>query len=152
MLSAKSVVTFALVYGLAFTVAGLGGFVPGLNQMHAPQHDPNLHVEGPGHGSLLGLFHVNVLHNLIHLAFGIWGIVAWRGGFGASRLYARAVAVIYALFVVMGLVPVLNYVFGLVPIHGHDVWLHLLLAAPAAYFGFAGRRPDPHVVTTTPAA
>lgn len=147
MITSHAVRTFALVFGVAFALAGLSGFVPGVNQMHAGD-DPNLHVHGPGTGHLLGLFHVNVLHNLIHLAFGIWGVVAWRGGFGPSRLYARGVAIIYALFVVMGLVPVLNYVFGLVPIHGNDVWLHALLALPAAFFGFAAvrDRSDGHVV------
>ena len=57
--------------------------------------------------------------------------------FDASRVYARSVAVIYGLLAIMGLIPGLNTVFGLVPIHGHDVWLHLLIAAPAAYFGWA---------------
>ncbi|HEY0008023.1 MAG TPA: DUF4383 domain-containing protein [Tepidisphaeraceae bacterium] len=135
MLSAKSVVLFALLYGVVFTLVGIGGFVPGMNQMHGDH--PDLHVEGPGHGYLLGLFHVNVLHNLVHLAFGLWGLAAWRGGFRPSRVYARGVAIIYALFVVMGLIPGLNTVFGLVPLHGNDVWLHALLALPAAIFGFA---------------
>lgn len=36
----------------------------------------------------------------------------------------------------MGLPPVLNTVFGLIPIFGHDVWLHALTALIAAYFGF----------------
>ena len=71
----------------------------------------------------------------MHLVFGIWGIVAYRS-FGAARLYARSVAVIYAVLVVMGLIPVLNTTFGLIPIYGHDVWLHALLALVAAYFGF----------------
>jgi hypothetical protein len=46
------------------------------------------------------------------------------------------VAIIYAVLVVMGLVPALNTTFGLIPIHGNDVWLHALLAVIAAYFGF----------------
>lgn len=147
MITTKSVVLFALVYGIAFTLAGLGGFVPGLNQMHG-EHS-GLAIEGPGHGYLLGLFHVNVLHNLIHLAFGIWGLVAWRGGYGPSRMYAKSVAVIYGLFVIMGLIPVLNTVFGLVPIHGNDVWLHALLAGVAAFFGFARVTDDPSSTTAT---
>ena len=62
--------------------------------------------------------------------------------FGRSGASAgRAVAVIYALLAVMGLIPGLNTTFGLVPIYGHDVWLHALLAIVAAYFGFAAA-PD----------
>jgi hypothetical protein len=146
MVTTKSVVLFALVYGIAFTLVAVAGFVPGLNQMHGDH--PGLAVEGPGHGYLLGLFHVNVLHNLIHLVFGVWALIAWRGGYGPSRTYAKAVAVIYGLFTIMGLIPVLNTVFGLVPIHGHDVWLHALLAGVAAVFGFARVNDYPSSTTT----
>lgn len=129
--------TFALVYGLVFTLVGLLGFVPGL--VSPPVGHPDLAIDGM-HGRLLGLFPVNWLHNLIHLAFGIWGLAASRG-WGASRAYARSVAVIYAVLAVMGLIPGLNTTFGLVPIHGNDIWLHALLAAGAAYFGWFVRAP-----------
>ena len=39
----------------------------------------------------------------------------------------------------MGLIPVLNMTFGLIPLYGHDVWLHAGIAAMAAYFGFGQR-------------
>lgn len=134
MLTSRAVVVFALIYGIAFLAAGVSGFVPGLTHMHGDE--PALAVEGPGHGNLLGLFHVNVLHNLVHVAFGIWGLIAWRGGYDASRLYARGVAIIYGVFVIFGLIPGLDTLFGLVPLHGNDVWLHLVLAIGAAVFGF----------------
>lgn len=124
---------FALVLGILFLVVGIAAFIPGLT---TEPHDHNLAVTGPGHGYLLGMFHVNVLHNLVHLLFGIWGVIAYRS-FDASRLYARVVAISYAVLAVMGLLPGLNTMFGLVPIHGNDVWLHLLIAIPAAYFGWA---------------
>jgi hypothetical protein len=136
-----SVRYFALVLGIIFLLVGVLGFVPGLT-VERESHD--LTVGGPGHGYLLGLFHVNLLHNLVHVAFGVWGILAY-GSFAASRLYARAVAIIYAVLGVMGLIPGLGTVFGLIPIHGHDVWLHLVIAAAAAYFGWATAP-----VTTTP--
>jgi hypothetical protein len=84
---------------------------------------------------------VNLLHTLVHLAFGIWGLVAARN-WDSAKTYAKAVAIIYALFVVMGLVPGLDTTFGFVPLHGNDVWLHLVLALPAAYFGFMHRDTD----------
>ena len=126
---------FALIMGIVFLLVGVLGFVPGINQMHTGDH-PDLTVEGPGHGNLLGLFHVNVLHNLVHILFGIMGIAMSRR-YDVARLYARIVAVSYALLVIMGLLPPpFRYTFGFVPIEGHDVWLHLLIAAAAAYFGF----------------
>jgi hypothetical protein len=124
---------FALVLGIAFLLVGVMAFIPGL----VTENGHDLHVKGPGTGYLLGLFHVNILHNAIHLLFGVWGIVAWRS-FDASRMYARVVAIAYGVFAVLGILPApMNTVFGLVPIHGHDVWLHAVIAIAAAYFGWA---------------
>jgi hypothetical protein len=125
---------FALIIGAIFTVAGIAGFIPGLNQMHYSATEHGLMVE-TAYGYLFGLFPVNVLHNLVHLGIGIWGLVASRDTL-PSRAFSRSLAIIYGLFAVMGLIPGLNNVFGLVPLWGHDIWLHALTAIPAAYFGW----------------
>jgi hypothetical protein len=124
---------YALVMGIVFLVIGVLGFVPGL--VSHPEGLPPLAVE-TGHGLLLGLFAVNVLHNLVHLAFGLCGVVVWRS-FVASRIYARATTAVYAVLLVMGLVPGLHTLFGLVPLHGADVWLHAAIAVVSAYFAYA---------------
>lgn len=124
--------TFALVLGLVFLAVGILGFVPRLVVM--PVEQPALQVE-MAHGMLFGLFPVNAVHNLVHLAFGIWGVVVWRD-FAASRVYARSVTVIYAALAVLGLIPAANTLFGLVPLYGHDIWLHAVIAVASAYFGF----------------
>lgn len=144
---ARYVRYFALAYGIVFLLVGAAGFVPGL--VTHPAQDPNLAVEA-GFGRLLNLFPVNMLHNLVHIVFGIWGLAAYRSLSGA-RVYARSVAVIYAVLAVMGLIPMLNTTFGLIPLYGHDVWLHILLAAVAAYFGWATVRTDEPATTTTAA-
>jgi hypothetical protein len=135
--------TFALIMGIAFLAVGILGFVPQLVTMPADQ--PPLRVE-MSHGLLFGLFPVNAVHNLVHLVFGVWGVVVWRD-FAASRVYSRSVAVIYAVLAVLGLIPAANTLFGLVPLHGHDIWLHAVIAAASAYFGFmpvaAVERPGP---------
>lgn len=125
---------FALAFGLVFLVVGIAGFVPALMTPYSPA-DPNLALSTSS-GYLFGLFPVNVLHNLVHIAFGIWGIAAWRS-FTSARMYGKSVAVIYAVLAVMGMIPLLRSTFGLIPLHGHDIWLHIALAAVAAYFGFA---------------
>jgi hypothetical protein len=128
----------ALVFGIVFLAVGILGFIPGANQMHhGDPHAENLSVGGPGHGNLLGLFHVNVLHNGVHLLFGVMGLAMART-LGAARSYFRIVGVAYLLLAVMGLVSAANMhnTFGLVPIHGNDVWLHALLGAAGIYFGF----------------
>jgi hypothetical protein len=129
---------FALLLGMGFGLVGIAGFVPGMNHS-VPLSAPPL-VVSQGYGLVLGLFPVNVLHNLVHLLFGVLGVVAYLGAL-ASVTYARVVAVAYALLAVMGLVPGLNTTFGLVPIYGADVALHAVIAAAAAYFGFAARMP-----------
>src|SRR3954451_3930994 len=136
--------TFALVYGLAVLAFGVLGFVPGVTAMS--DGDPNLYVIGPGHGHLLHTFHVNVLHNAAHLLFGVLGLTCAATA-PAARSYARLVAVTYALLTVMGLIPAwgTDFTFGLAPLHGHDVWLHAILAVIAAYFAFL--HPKPHEPT-----
>jgi hypothetical protein len=125
---------YAYVSGALFVLIGILGFFPGVTIVpHV--HDPNLIVE-TGYGRLLGLFPVNVLHNLVHLALGAWALFSATDA-TAARGYCRGSAVIYAVLAVMGLFPGMNTVFGLVPIHSHDVWLHAGIAAAAAYFGWA---------------
>ena len=126
-----SVRSFAMVFGVVFLLAGLAGFVPGLSPTHV---HPGM-VVASGSRLAMGLFPVNVLHDLVHLAFGVWGLLAARSALG-SLAYARSVAIIYALLAVLGLIPLTDTTFGLVPIYGNDIWLHAALAVVAAYFGF----------------
>ena len=125
--------SFALVFGIVFLLAGASGFIPGM--LHpVPANAPPLTVV-TGYGLVVGLLPVNVLHNLVHVLFGILGVVAY-GGLFAPRMYAQIVAVAYGLLVILGLLPATNTLFGLIPIYGNDVWLHLVLGVVAAYFGF----------------
>ena len=127
---------FALIFGVVFGLVGIAGFVPPLVTAVHGQHPP-LAVE-TGYGLLLGLFPVNLLHNLVHLLFGLWGLIGSRS-IAASKFYARSVAVIYAVLSIAGLLPGFDTLFGLTPLFGHDVWLHALLALVAAYFGWLHR-------------
>jgi len=124
---------FALVWGILFLVIFASGVAPGMLQTPAAG-DPDMAMDAM-YGRALGLFPVNLLHDGVHLIFGIWGIIAYRS-FDAAKTFARSTAVIYAVFALMGLVPGMKTTFGLVPLFSHDVWLHVVLAAGAAYFGF----------------
>ena len=120
----------AMAIGVVYALIGIAGFfVTGFDDFFGHTGD-----------ELLG-FELNGLHNVVHLAFGVWGLAAYRT-LSAARWYARSVAVIYAIFAIMGLIPLLNTTFGLIPLYGHDVWLHVLLAVVAAYFGWTSVRPD----------
>jgi hypothetical protein len=128
--------TFALIFGIVFLIVGAGGFIPGLNMMDHSGHPADADVTVRSFfGYELGLFPVNVLHNIVHLLFGVWGLLAYKS-LSASKGYAKGVAIIYAVLMVMGFIPGLNTTFGLIPLYGNDIWLHALLAGVAAYFGF----------------
>jgi hypothetical protein len=127
--------TFALVFGIVFLAVGALGFVPSM--VHSPMGGHTVSMN-QGYGDLLGLFPVNMLHNIVHILFGLWGVLAYKSLAG-SKNYARGVAIIYALLTVMGLVPALDTTFGFIPIYGNDVWLHAVLALVAAYFGWVHR-------------
>jgi hypothetical protein len=120
----------ALVFGVAFLLVGVAGLlVTGGTSMDADMETA---------GRLFGLFPVNLLHNVVHLAFGAWGLAASRSH-DASRSYGRIAAVAYGALVLLAFVsPTL---FGLVPIGGHDIWLHALLALGLAWVGFMAAEP-----------
>ena len=117
----------AMVFGIVFLLIGILGLLqPGGRQMGA---DPAPHI-------LLGLFPVNLLHNLVHLLFGIWGIAASRS-FAGARSYAQIGGVIYIVLAVLGFIAPTT--FGLIPIGGNDIWLHAVLGIALAYFGFTAK-------------
>ena len=118
---------------MVYFAAGLLGLVPEALLL-APPDAPQVHVT-LFNGYLLGLFPVNILHSAVHLAVGVWGILAGRS-LMSPTLYARSIAIGFSALAVMGLVPELNTVCGLLPLEGHDVWLHGGTAAIAAYAGW----------------
>ena len=123
---------FALVVGLVFLALGVCGFVPALVVAPTDYLPPGL---AAGSGLLFGLFQVNALRDLLHLFFGVWGVVVWRVT-AASRAYARAVAIVFSALTLIGVLPGLAGLLSALPVEGHDVWLDALLAAVASAVGF----------------
>ncbi|WP_433261814.1 DUF4383 domain-containing protein [Actinosynnema sp. CS-041913] len=117
----------ALLVGVVFLLAGVLGFIPGATT-------GDLSFAGPHtHALLFGLFAVSVLHNLVHLLFGVLGVVAsaWRG---ASRFFLVVGGGIYLLLWVYG-----SYIRegGPLPVNVADNWLHLGLGATMILLGVA---------------
>lgn len=118
----------AQIFGIVFILIAIAGFiVPGGTGM---EHDPEIAPK------ILGLFPTNLLHNIVHLAFGVWGLVASRS-FDGARSYARISGVIYLVLAALAFVDPTT--FGLIPIGGNDVWLHALLGIVLAVVGFTAK-------------
>lgn len=126
--------------GVVFILVGVAGFVPGVTtdygEMQFAGPDSNAH--------LLGIFEVSVLHNIVHLAFGIWGVIGARS-FGGSRLFLVGGGLIYAVLWIYGLVIDKDSEANFVPLNAADDWLHLGLAVGmitlGLWLGGTGRRP-----------
>ena len=127
---------FALILGIFYLGFAILSMMPGFVAPMPPSAPPaRFDVM---HGALFGLFPVNMLLTLVHLSMGAWGLAAFMGWSGA-RLYARSAAVIFAALGVMGLTRGLDTFLGAMPLHGHDVWLHLASAGFAAFVGWTQR-------------
>ncbi len=128
---------FALLVGIGYSILGFLGLVSAF--VEPAQVVPRIMAEvgvTSGFGYLFGLFPVNVFEGFVYLVIGLAGITAYVGNEVVSRLYAETLAVWLGFLAFLGLIPIANTLFGLMPIYGNDVWLHLGTAVVAAYFGF----------------
>lgn len=129
----------ALTLGIIFLAVGLAGFVPGLTSFPSGNPASATGVPGlvfdDGYGYVLGLFPTNFLHNAVHIAVGILGIAAASSLSGAI-VFNQLFAIMYVLIALMGLFPITNTTFGVMPIFGNNVWFNALTAIVAGYIGF----------------
>ncbi|MGH3922495.1 MAG: DUF4383 domain-containing protein [Pseudonocardiaceae bacterium] len=113
----------AAAVGAVFLVVGILGFVPG-----ATTNFDQLEFFGHESGALLlGIFAVSVLHNIVHLAFGVAGPAMARTA-SAARTFLLGGGIIYLVLWVYGMVIDHNAEINFVPVNTADNWLHLALA------------------------
>jgi hypothetical protein len=141
--------TFALLFGVAFLGAGVLGFIPGITT--------NLgDIEFAGKDSpseLLGIFQVSILHNIVHLLFGIAGIALSRTLTNA-KMYLLYSGVIYVVLFVYGIIVDADASANFVPVNNNDDWLHLALAVGllgAWFVSKGGEEMGRETPTATPA-
>jgi hypothetical protein len=108
--------TAGMILGIVFIVVGILGFIP--NPLVSPT----------------GLFVVNTLHNIVHLASGAV-ILAGVYSFGAG-LGLKIIGVVYAIVAILGLVMGGDMLFG-IAMNMADHWLHVVLAVVILLAGFA---------------
>jgi hypothetical protein len=122
----------AMVVAATFLLVGVLGFVPGVTS----DYDS---MEFAGHESgaqLLGIFGVSVLHNLVHVLFGVAGFALARSWEGA-RAFLLGGGVIYLVLVVYGLLVDRHDEANFVPLDAADNWLHLVLGLGMLGLGLA---------------
>lgn len=125
----------AVAVAAAFFALGIAGFVPGLTT----------HLEllrwhgGTPAPRLLGTFEVSVLHNLLHLLFGVIGLLMART-FGRARIYLLGGGLIYLGLWLYGLLDA--DLRAAVPLNNADNWLHLAIGVVMLILGLtlAGTR------------
>ncbi len=109
--------TVAAVFGAVYLLVGILGFI----------------LLPAGEGVLLGLFPVNVLFNIVHVLLGailLYGSMS----FAAAVQTTRGVGAVLIILGILGFI--VPDGFGLVPLGGNDIWLHLATGAILLAVGF----------------
>jgi hypothetical protein len=119
----------AAVFGVVFILIAIAGFIaPGGMAMQPT--DPVTAAQ------VFGMFPVNLVHNIVHLLFGLWGLAASRSWAGSKSFFTTA-GIIYAVLVVCGWF--FPDGFGFIPLGGNDIWLHAVLAVVMMGIGFSAK-------------
>jgi hypothetical protein len=120
--------------GAVFLLVGILGFIPGITT----DYDTLAFAENDSKAQLLGIFQVSILHNIVHLLFGIAGLAAARDVRYVVP-YLLGGAVIYAVLTIYGILIDKDSQANFVPVDSADNWLHLALAAGMAALGLLVR-------------
>ncbi len=114
--------TAAKVVGAVFLLVGILGFIPGITS-----HYDSLSFAGHmSEAKLLGIFQVSVLHNIVHILFGIAGLAMAKRA-DSARTYLIGGGIIYLVLWIYGLVTSDQSSANFVPVNSADDWLHLVL-------------------------
>ncbi len=113
----------AQAVGVVFLLVGILGFIPGITS----NYDTMMFAGHQSEAMLLGIFQVSILHNIVHLLFGVAGLAMARTVSGA-RTYLLGGGVIYAILWIYGLVIGQESAANFVPLNNADNWLHFVLA------------------------
>jgi hypothetical protein len=108
--------------GAVFLLVGVLGFIPGITT-------PYDGLEAAGHEShaeLLGIFQVSVLHNVVHLLFGVAGLALARSA-STARSFLIGGGAVYLVLWLYGLVVDKSSQANFVPLNTADNWLHFVL-------------------------
>lgn len=134
-MTATPVQTAATAVAVVFLLVGVMGFIPGITtdfeEMKFASHDSE--------AMLLGIFQVSILHNIVHLLFGVVGLLLSRS-FAGARNYLIWGGAVYGVLWLYGLFVDEDSSANFIPLNSADDWLHLVLAIGMILLGvFLGR-------------
>ena len=128
----------AALVGIVFLAVGVLGFIPGITTNYDTLQFASHHSEA----KLLGLFQVSILHNIVHLLFGVAGLALARSIRGAKN-YLVVGGIIYLVLFIYGLAVPMESAANFVPLNTADDILHVLLGLGMIALGsLLTRRPD----------
>lgn len=84
--------------------------------------------------TVLGIFAVDTLHNIIHLASGVLALIFASRGADQARTAALVLGIVYALVTILGFLGG-DSILGFIANNASDNWLHLVLAVVFLIFG-----------------
>ena len=112
--------TLGMLFGIVFLAIGILGFVPGITKDEM----------------LLGIFHVNAVHSIVHIVSGAIFLFASMAGAAAARLWFQLFGVIYAIVAVLGFMNGDKPILGMISSSMNNTWLHVVLAVAMLAIGF----------------
>jgi hypothetical protein len=133
----------ALAVAGVFLLVGVAGFVPGISA----DYDRMTFAGHHSGAMLLGVFTVSVLHNIVHLAFGLIGLIMARSP-RTARIFLVAGAGVYAVLWLYGVLIDRDSSANIVPVNAADNWLHLSFAL--TMIALAWLAGTPRRTTNTP--
>ena len=120
--------TWSWIFAIVFLAIGILGFVPGITNAD---------------GNLLGIFHVDTVHNIVHILTGAIALLVAVGSAKSQTAVFKTFGVIYAIVAIVGLVQG-DTVLGIFAVNMADHVLHVAIALIALYLGFvAGKKNAP---------
>ncbi len=112
---AKLVKPITWIFGVVFIAIGILGFV---------------------NNPIVGLFQVDNIHNIIHLASGLVALAAAATSYQNSRLYLMVFGIVYGLVTVLGFLSPDGNILNLITVNTADNFLHLTITIVTLVVGF----------------
>jgi hypothetical protein len=119
---------YAGLFGAVLVVAGIIGFF----------YESTFTDDKAVRDSVFGILDVNGWHNVVHIATGLLGLLAFSAGAAASRQYAFGFGLVYIVVAIWGFaIGDGNSILSIIPVNTEDNVLHLVIGLAGLAAGAA---------------